>query len=97
LKENSLIKSKTTKITEQVSEILWFYEPNIWDCIFRQLDIFAKNEGQAVEIVVEKGSSPGKNQPIKINQSTPKSPETQPMLIDMTGMEIETKLKKIIN
>lgn len=27
------------KINENITEQLWFHEPNIWDSIFRSLDI----------------------------------------------------------
>ena len=43
LKENSLLKNKDKPVVnEGITETLWFYEPNIWDSIFRSLDI--KNE-----------------------------------------------------
>ena len=40
LKENSLSKNfERPKAEEAVSNLLWFHEPNIWDCIFRSLEI----------------------------------------------------------
>lgn len=43
LRENSLEANKgKQKQNEAVREALWFHEPNIWDCIFRALDIKAE-------------------------------------------------------
>jgi len=92
LKENSLLKNKDKPVVnEGITETLWFYEPNIWDSIFRSLDI--KNEENVwKERTIQKENSLKTKQTMRFDKKTA---EHEVRLENPEEYEIERKVRLI--